>query len=132
MEGFQNKSELSYTLHFLPMNYIKEKIIPTTNTHGKTRTQVWADLDLDDFLNLMEIFLSMEVYEIDGPRRMYWNTEGTNFFPAMNYRKIMSRSRFEDLMRHMQLSFAKDDNKEILEFIEIVNLQFCESLTPSS
>ena len=78
----------------------------------------------------MEIFLSMEVYEIDGPRRMY--TEGTNFFPAMNYRKIMSRSRFEDLMRHMQLSFAKDDNKEILEFLETVNLQFCESLTPSS
>lgn len=107
MEGFQNTSELSYILHFLPKNYIKEKIIPTTNTHGKTRTQVWADLDLDEFLNLMEIFLSMEVYEIDGPRRMYWNTEGTNFFPAMNYRKIMSRSRFEDLMRHMQLSFAK-------------------------
>ena len=78
----------------------------------------------------MEIFLSMEVYEIDGPRKMY--TEGTNFFPAMNYRKIMSRSRFEDLMRHMQLSFAKDDNKEILEFLETVNLQFCESLTPSS
>ena len=93
-------SFFTYELH-------QRKIIPTTNTHGKTRTQVWADLDLDDFLNLMEIFLSMEVYEIDGPRRMYWNTEGTNFFPAMNYRKIMSRSRFEDLMRHMQLSFAK-------------------------
>ena len=31
----------------------------------------------------------------------------------------------------MQLSFAKDDDKHILEFLEeAVNLQFCESLTP--
>ena len=74
----------------------------------------------------------MEVYEIHGPRRMYWNTEGTNFFPAMNYGKIMSRSRFEELVRHMQLSFGKDDDKEISEFLQVVNLHFRESLTPGS
>ena len=34
MEYFQIKSEFSYILHFLPMNYIKEAIIPATNAHA--------------------------------------------------------------------------------------------------
>lgn len=56
------------------MNYINH---PVTNAHAKTRSQARTDLDLDEFLDLMGILLSMEMYETHEPRTIYFNTEGT-------------------------------------------------------
>ena len=50
----------------------------------------------------------------------------------MNYGKIMSRTRFEELAKYMQLSFDKEDDKQILAFLEAVNNQFQSSLAPVS
>ena len=57
------------------MNYIN---LLVTNAHAKTRSQAWTDLDLDEFLDLMGILLSMEMYETHGPKTIYFNTEGRN------------------------------------------------------
>ena len=53
-------------------------------------------------------------------------------FPGMNYGKIMSRTRFEELAKYMQLSFDKEDDKRILAVLEAVNNQFQSSLAPGS
>ena len=76
---YQIRAQL-YSSLFTYELYQKETIIPATNAHAKTRTLAWTDFDLDEFLNLMGILLSMEVYKIHGPRRMYWNKEGKTFF----------------------------------------------------
>ena len=74
----------------------------------------------------------MDNFEIHGPRRLYWNEEESLLFPGMNYGKIMSRTRFEELAKYMQLSFDKEDDKQILAFLEAVNNQFQSSLAPGS
>ena len=74
----------------------------------------------------------MEISEIHGPRRLYQNEEENLLFPDMNYGKIMSRTRFEELAKYMQLSFDKEDDKQILAFLEAVNNQFQSSLAPVS
>ena len=96
------------------MNYINH---PVTNAHAKTRSQAWTDLDLDEFLDLMGILLSMEMYETHGLRTIYFNTEGTN------------KSCLQELVRHLPLSFAKDDDKEILKSLEAINFHFRKCLT---
>ena len=74
----------------------------------------------------------MEVFEIRGPCKMYWNEEGSDLFPAMNIRKIMSCTRFEEIARFLQLSFDQDPDQQILKFLEAVNTQFQTCLTPGS
>ena len=50
----------------------------------------------------------------------------------MNYGKIMSRTRFEELAKYIPLSFNKEDDKQILVFLEAGNNQFQSSLAPAS
>ena len=75
------------------MNYIRN-IIPSTNDYAKTKSIQWESLNLDEFLHFLGILLSMEVLKINGPHKMYWNEEGNDLFPAMNFGKIMTHTRF--------------------------------------
>ena len=58
----------------------------------------------------------MEVVDIHGPRHLYWANEN-GMFPNMNYGKIMSRNRFEDIMKYLQLSHNKDSDQQITDFL---------------
>ena len=114
------------------MKYINSTVIPATNDHAKSIKLQWISIDLDEYLHFLGIFLCMEIFEIHGPRRLYWNEEENLLFPGMNYGKIVTRTRFEELAKYMQLSFDKDDGKQILAFLEVVNNQFQSSLAPVS
>ena len=74
----------------------------------------------------------MEVFEIHGPCKMYWNEEGSDLFPAMNFPKIISCIRFDEIARFLQLSLDQDHNQQISKFLESVNSQFQTCLTPGS
>ena len=107
-------------------------VTPATNDHAKSIKPQWISIDLDEFLHFLGIFLSMEIFEIHGPRRLYWNEEESLLFPGMNHGKIMSRTRLEELAKYVQLSFDKEDDKQTLAFLEAVNNQFQSSLAPGS
>ena len=72
-------------------------------------------MDQVEFLHFLGILLSKAV---DGPIHLYW-TNGNGQFPSMNYGKVMSRNRFEDIMRYLQLS--NDSDKELQGIITIRN-----------
>ena len=74
----------------------------------------------------------MEVFEIHGPCKIYWNEEGSDLFPAMNLGKIMSCTRFQEIARFLQLSFDQNHDQQILKVMEAVNCQFQACLTPGS
>ena len=93
------------------MNYIRNIVIPSTNDYFKTKSLQWESLNLDDFLHFLGILLSMDVFEIYGSCKMYWNEDGSDLFPAVNFGKIMSRTRFEEIARFLQLSFDQDHDQ---------------------
>lgn len=66
----------------------------------------------------MEKLLSMEVYQIHEPHKVYWEKEGSELLCAMNYENIMSHPRFDNIMRHIQLLLNIDDDQQSLDFIE--------------
>ena len=105
---FEIRSELDFVLHFLPMEYFRNAVIPATNTYvAKSKALTWKNLDQVEFLHFLGILLSKAV---DGPIHLYWTNENGQF-PSMNYGKVMSRNRFEDIMRYLQLS--NDSDKEL-------------------
>ena len=121
MDSNRSRAELDYLLHFLPVNYIRNIAIPSKNGYAKTKSLQWESLNLDEFLYFLGILLSMEVFEIHGLRKMYWNEEGSDLFLAMNFENIMSCTRFKEIARFLQLSFDQDHDQQILKFLEAVN-----------
>ena len=121
MDSNHSRAELDYTLHFLPMNYIRNIVIPSTNDYAKTKSLQWKSHNLDEFFHFLEILLSMKVFEIHGPCKMYWNEEGSDLFLAMNLGKIMSLTQFKEIARFLQLSFDQNHDQQILKFLEAVN-----------
>ena len=61
-------------------------------------------MTIDDFIHVMGMLYSMEVYHQLPVRRMYWNTEPIGIFPAMYFGRVMSKSRFEEILRCLQIS----------------------------
>ena len=88
-------------------------------------------LSNDEFLHFLGILLSMEVVEMDGPRRLYW-CNGDGIFPGMKYRDIISYSQFEDIMKNLQLLRSDDPNQQLLHFLEATNSQFRKSVVSGS
>ena len=123
---FEIRSELDFVLHFLPMEYLD-----TCHKQfaAKSKAATWTNLDHNEFLHFSGILLSMEVVDIHGPRYLYWANEN-GMFPNMNYGKIMSRNRFEDIMKYLQLSHNKDSDQQITDFLHAVNTRFRNAIHP--
>ena len=80
-------------------------MIPSANDYANAKSLQWDSLNLDEFLYFLGMLLSVEVFKIHGLCKMYWNEEGSNLFPAINFGKIMSRTRSQEIARFLQLSF---------------------------
>ena len=119
-------------MHFLPMAYIRDIMIPNTNLHAKRQDPKWKDMDLDEFLHVLGLLLAMEVYEIHGPRRLYWSSNINELFPGMNFEKVMACKRFERITAFLQLSGAIDADQQVLDFVAAVNDNFQKSVSPGS
>ena len=87
---------------------------------------------LTKFLHAVGILLSMDVVQINGPQQLYWKKEGNELFPAMKYGKLKKWNHFQEVLKYMQFSFDKEEDQEILDFVEALNKQFQNSLTPGS
>ena len=60
------------------------------------------------------------------------NTEEDGIFPAMNFGKVISRDRFEDILKYLHLSHASDPNEQLLESLYAVNVNLKEAMTPGN
>ena len=78
----------------MPVSYIRETVIPTTNQCAKQQDPRWTDLDLHDFLHVLDLHLNLEVYEIHGPCKLHWCAKINDLFPGMNFDKVTSYKRF--------------------------------------
>ena len=132
LEGYTIKSELDYILHFLPIQHIKEVVIPNTNKYAKKQDPRWINIDFDEVLHVLGLLIAMEVYEIHSPRRLYWSPEVNNLFPAMDFGKVMTCRRFETILKYLQLSNSGNENQQILDFVAAINETFQNAITPGT
>ena len=103
---YQTKTELDFILHFLPVVYIREIVIPSTNDFARNQNAKWEDLDFSEFLHLIGILIAMEVYDIHGPRRMYWEEgNGILIFQKL-YHDIDLRSYLKTSNFHSTLTLT--------------------------
>ena len=61
IKSYESKSELDYFIHFLPVRFIKETLLPVTNTYGK-KIKTFVDVTFKEFVHILGILYSMEVY----------------------------------------------------------------------
>ena len=56
--------------------------------------------------------------------QMYWNSADCGIFKAMDYGRIMTRTRFKTILANLQLSKSQDRNQLVLDFIDALNSCF--------
>ena len=100
MDDPSTKSELDFFIHFFPMTYLREEIIPATNSFARKNRKSWNDI------------------------------EEETMFPAMNFSEFMTITRFEEIVKFLQLSNIPDPDKQVLNFIAAVNQHLLHVLTP--
>ena len=61
---------------------------------------------------------------------MYWEKDQSGIFPALNYGQYITRPRFEEVLRCLQLSDSDDKDEQVLNYLEAVNLQFADAFNP--
>ena len=53
MESYEIKNEMDFVLHFLPVTYIKNVVIPAKNAYAKKSVTSSKDMDFDEFLHVI-------------------------------------------------------------------------------
>ena len=129
MDDPSTKSELDFFIHFFPMTYLREEIIPATNSFARKNRKSWNDIMEEEMLHLFGILKAMEVYKLS-ERRMYWASMKDTMFPAINFSEFMTITRFEEIVKFLQLSNSPDPDKQVLDFIAVVNQHLLHALTP--
>ena len=76
------------------------------------------------------LLLAIEVYEIHGPRRLYWSSNINELFPGINFEKVMAYKRFERMIAFLQLFGAIDADQQVLDFVAAVNENFLKPVSP--
>ena len=112
------KSFVEHFVAFLPVQYIKEEMLPVTNKWAKENGI--QPFTYEEFFRVLGIFYMMEVVELP-ERRMYWMTEGEGFFPGLGFGRAMPVHRFEEFLNLWQFSSSDDMNQQVLDFIDAVN-----------
>ena len=54
----------------------------------------------------------------------------SGIFPTLNYGQHITRQRFEEVLRCLQLSDSDDKDEQVLNYLEAVNLQFADAFNP--
>lgn len=129
MESPELKTELDYFIHFIPMKYITDIVIPATNIHASKHVTTWVPLSIDELMKVFGLFQAMEVYHLPN-RRMYWETMDDGIFKAMNFGNVVSRSRFEEILHYLQVSMSEDRDLQIIEFLDAVNVNLKNAMRP--
>ena len=122
---------MDFVLHFLPVTYIKNVVMPATNAYAKKSVRSWKDIDFDEFLHVIGIFLAMEVHEIHGPRRLYWWSEHNN----ISQHEFWWNHLMQTVWKHrckLQLSLTKSPEQHVLDFLDAIKTQFKQAVTPGS
>ena len=116
-----NKKWNGFCAALSPCTYIKNNVISATNAYAKKSVTSWKDMDFDEFLHVIGIFLAMEVHEIHGPRRLYWSNEHNGI---LNPAWILMKSSHGNGFKHQ--------DQQALDFFDAVNTQFKQAVTPGS
>ena len=122
-------NELDYFLHFFPMDYLRNTILPMTNRKGKSTFSPWKEITVGEFLTWLGIRFFQETLRLSSIND-YWGSNSCGAFPAIDMTKFMHRSRFFAINRVLQLSDASNDEDQVLMFIEKLNATFQSALRP--
>lgn len=96
-----NKENMSPTrcfLHFLPMNDIRQVVIPAINAHALMVVSRWQELTYEEYFIWIALFTIMTAVNVQD-RAAYWHRSPFLFSLALDFGQYMTYERFEQLLQ---------------------------------
>ena len=117
-------TELDFFLLFLPIEYIKETLLPATRAKYPD-----FNLTFEEILTFLGLVMAMNNL-LFSERKLYWLKEPVGYLQAFNFGQYMSRTRFEQIISKLELSFDPDPSQQILDFTDAMNQHFLSVFSP--
>lgn len=104
-QGVARATPYDYWQHFLPLEFMRDVVIPNTNICGvASRGDAWEPLTLEE-LQVWVALWALMTLSPRGPRDLYWRTPDEDFIPvAPAFGRFMSHRRFEAVLDNIQAS----------------------------
>ena len=83
-------------LTFLPVDFIKNTMLPATNAFAKANGHN-SPFSYEELIYALGMLKMMEVVKLP-ERQIYWCTKPEGFFPAFNFGRLMSIHQFEEFL----------------------------------
>ena len=100
---------IDHFLLYLPLEFIKDNILVSTNKKGnEIFGENWDELELAEFIHYVAILYSMQIVQLPEREMYYWSTAASGIFPAFNYGKHMVYHRFNKVTRSFDISYSKN------------------------
>ena len=95
----ENRTSLYFFFQFIPCDYIKDTLTPATNAYAQNQTCNWQDITFEEFIHVLGILYSMEVYRLP-ERRVYMVCRGCS---ALQSTELWEVHRFDSVRKNPAL-----------------------------
>ncbi|KAG1462937.1 hypothetical protein G6F56_005406 [Rhizopus delemar] len=113
MDNKSKASSAEYFLHFLPIEFIKNVIIPNTNEHARIVMNNWVDITFLEYLTWITLLMVMTVcHRVN--KKAYWRMGRSHFFLSVDFTEYMSYDRFNFIIQFHMFEISNGE-KEILD-----------------
>lgn len=103
-------TRLQYFLHFLPLRFFTVVVVRATNAAAKRHDPHWKDVSATEFLQWIGIWLFISLFQGHDRRKFWHSGDADAQFLLPNLNGVMSRTRFEHILRYLTLTDAPADD----------------------
>ncbi|CEP19776.1 hypothetical protein [Parasitella parasitica] len=136
LPNYLSASPAEYFLFFLPMDYIRDVVVPNINTHATSVSELWINVTFLEYMTWMALLMTMTaMVHID--KRDYWH-KGSNplFYPNINFSDYMDMDRFFKILKYHVFELFDAERKladplyQIRGFLSAFNETLSKALVP--
>jgi hypothetical protein len=98
MNNPETSSPLDFFLRFLPVDHIRNFIIPCTNDHARSVNSNWKDLTWLEYLTWMALMIHMMIWK-NSDVKAYWRMADIGSFISIDFGNYMTHARFLEIIK---------------------------------
>jgi hypothetical protein len=138
LEFSETAVELEYFLHFFPVVYLRNTVMPSIDERARVANAEWNEITLMEYFTFLGLWLTMSIANLPD-RALYWRVDEalTSPLPLFDFQRYMSKARFDGIVAaHCLLPIERVDADDPMLgarlFLSALNEQLDRAIKPGS
>lgn len=88
-----------YFLHFLPVDHLRDVVIPAINREAFLQEPSWTPLDWSEYLNWVMLWIKMTIIMACRDKSIYWRKSSCPYYLNVDFGQYMPITRFNLILK---------------------------------